>query len=427
MVTVHQSFESPLWTPFQRKFSRYLADEYPEILSGREVNPSSFRGLRNSFDRWRELGFDDIVVVSDDASSATDSIDPDLTRAVIGSSFPEELHDAFDKTLRGMISIRPEGQPSHFFKQSTGQLMGDRRSFPILCLIHLSAKRAFLRMNGVPRWAWWIRVNGDDGIIVLPRSWVPAYFDFMSNLWELNSLKTYVHNRYFSFNSAIFTLDGVKTPIIRWSLISGIDKFGDMLTNPLIWNTILDSCPSLGRELWERFIKKPHWRSLLDYEMRGTHRVRRYNNWFTPLCSAGLGLVPPDDLEWGLTPRHSAGVREAMFRVIEGLPLGDLSSRVGRRDRDRRKYFVMKSVVPVAGFGKGIPPAMPAGLKGSLVEASLQTGNTFLFAGRLPNYSCWSDVFGAKENLDLLRTVKDVRVDLHGSILGKEGSDQFRL
>jgi hypothetical protein len=330
------------------------------------------------------------MIVSDDADAATDSIDPLLTNAVGAALIPEDLQDLWVKCNGGIVSYGK--YPVAPVEKTTGQLMGDRRSFPLLCLIHLAAKRAFLRENGVPFWL--VRVNGDDGIILLPKSLVEPYFAFMSNLWGMNRLKTYVHSRYFSFNSTFF--DSKRTervPIIRWNLIMGRDKYGNRGLNPMVWNTVReDAPPEAEEELLRYFIKE--WRGVLSYlDKKGNG-----NNWFLPTSVGGFGLRTSSTFK--ITPRQRAAIRLARESVGESR-LGSMRTRVVKHvfaTALKVPHVVVKGYTTYASFHKGLS----LGTNPKLVKSNEM--ETRLFVGKLPTHGVSQEEF-----LDVYWTLRDVR------------------
>jgi hypothetical protein len=211
----------------------------------------------------------------------------------------------FKGSLKGNLHYKSQSGDSWSIEQSTGQLMGDRRSFPLLCAIHCAAKYAFLKMKGYKRSEWFVRVNGDDGVILLREEDVSEYLEFISNLWPMNKLKTYVHKRFFSFNSVLWdALKGIQVEIIRWNMVDCIDKFGNRSMDPTLFNEVAEACPSVDREqLWKYFIGNPQWRKQLK-------RLGEYNphlNWHLPLALGGLG-IRRDSQNYSVTQRQLAAI-----------------------------------------------------------------------------------------------------------------------
>jgi hypothetical protein len=279
VITKHEPFESPLWADFQRTLMRYMA-KFNWLLCGKDWQPVVFKTLAGP----------GRVIVSDDGSAATDSIHPDLTISCVLSKIPKQVRKLFEVCWTGLLEYQMQ-DGGFFVQQVNGQAMGDRRSFPILCLIHGAAKIAWFRKHGLePRFF----VNGDDGVASVPKELLEDYLSWMSQLWELNPPKTYVHERFLSFNSKMFdAIHGNEISIIRWNLIYRKHKYGGTLTDPRVWNKVLKDCPP-GSELalWREF--NSHWAK----EMK---RITKGNNWFLPCWVGGLGLEPPPGLKVRLT------------------------------------------------------------------------------------------------------------------------------
>jgi len=324
VITVHHASETTGYATFQKRAQKIISNR--EVTTGRVGDNSQegpncdftdldFQELREKLQRMQGI-YGECVVVSDDASAATDSIDPDLSSRFVGALVdPEDpLYPCLTKWSGATINY-PEKYGIESVTHSYGQLMGDRRSFPILCAIHRSAKHAFLHSFGFTKDLWFVRVNGDDGVILLPRGYVKAYFDWMGNLWKLNMNKTYVSNKVFSFNSVLWMVEsGKKVDLIRHKLIDRFDKFGEKISNPIVWNRVADSIKNQSSEVqkkvWSYFAAT--WRDILrKVSDNGT------NNWFLPLAAGGLGLTKPKGLEFKVTLLQKGAVKFAHDHIDE--------------------------------------------------------------------------------------------------------------
>jgi hypothetical protein len=147
-------------------------------------------------------------------------------------------------------------------------------------------KMAFLKQYGLEDPWSLFAVNGDDGIAVIPKRLVSAYFDWMGLFWKLNRLKTYVSANFLSFNSQFFI--DVKgraklVPLIRWNLIINNDKNGQKGLDPRVWNKVRECAPHYMEEyLFAQF--RLNWDGVLK-PCSATG-----NNWFLPLVLGGAGL-----------------------------------------------------------------------------------------------------------------------------------------
>jgi hypothetical protein len=322
VITIHQAFESALWSGFQKHLARENL-KIPQILSGKsvEVDDKVWSDFPQDFvDRLRAAArlYDSLgikwKIVSDDASNATGTIHPLLTvmasEGDISNEYCPDLDWIFRNTFCGEIH-RPEmEQVFNSWFQHNGQCMGDRRSFPILCRIHYGAKRAFCRRYSLPPA---FGINGDDGVIILPEYLIEEYFEFMNELWEINRLKTYVHDFVFSFNSRFYDFRNMsEVGIVRYSLIRGQDKFGEQSQDPRVWNQIQSSNKVVDEDkLFRQFAK--FWKGRL------CHLTKGGNNYFLPLCCGGLGLRPPRDRVWTTTKQQRLAISVADKKLERGV------------------------------------------------------------------------------------------------------------
>jgi hypothetical protein len=146
------------------------------------------------------------VFVSGDYESATDSLNmahsKALLRAVLGRCtflpphYGQSLLDSLDAII---VHDGKQGPPACEFEMSSGQLMGDKLSFPLLCLYNFVAFKSCIRRK-VP-----LKINGDDiafrGTRDEAESWVEGVG--RSGL-VLHKGKTQVSPTFFSLNSVIF-------------------------------------------------------------------------------------------------------------------------------------------------------------------------------------------------------------------------------
>nr|WPR16955.1 MAG: RNA-dependent RNA polymerase [Mbeech associated botourmia-like virus 43] len=158
------------------------------------------------------------VFVSGDYESATDNLNQDVARHILGV--------VSRQCTRVPVFVREAGLRSlectAFFRESTGlkdfvvrrgQLMGNSLSFPLLCLQnYLSFK--FLLGRDVP-----VKINGDDIVFRATPSEFESWADGVSRCGlTLSRGKTAVSRRWFSLNSTFFVAGTVRVreaPVIR--------------------------------------------------------------------------------------------------------------------------------------------------------------------------------------------------------------------
>jgi len=319
VITVHHAWEPALWSGYQKHLARQNR-QIPQILSGKselvdgiwEDFPEDIRKIfRDAKNHYESLGVD-WVLISADATAATDSIHPLTTLAgaegSLSNAYCPDLDWLFKNTWTGVYGDPRLSSVEQIFSdpllQLNSQAMGDRRSFVILCRIHYAVNSRFCSRFRLPKA---FAINGDDGLIILPRALVSEYFSFCENLWEVNRLKTYVSSSVFSFNSQFYHFpDFTRVGIVRYSLIRGQDKFGMVSQDPRVFNTVLRTNSILSENhLFLEFRK--FWKSRLD------KLTRHGNNYFLPLCCGGLGLRPPRDRVWTTSrqQRHAIVLADA--------------------------------------------------------------------------------------------------------------------
>jgi len=216
-----------------------------------------------------------------------------------GSNVNGDIFETYDVQIRGL----------------NGQPMGDRRSFVLLSLIHHSVKLAFVKQYRLERLGVQIFAhNGDDGLIVLPRRLVPAYISWMNKLWGLNEMKTWIDTEIFSFNSQTYRVKGGKVssiPKIRWNLIQRVDKYGEKIHDPTVWNSVSESLPEgLHESIFHHHFKN-YWSKTLSNLCRGG------NNYFLPHNVGGLGLNPYG-IRFKISPRQYLAIKIADYHLLKG-------------------------------------------------------------------------------------------------------------
>lgn len=284
IITVHHAYEAVLFAKeAEDQQQSFLKSK--EILSGKIITADSYTQIGEFLKRHPEG-----LVVSDDGDAATDSINHDVVSAGLEENFSEELNFRLKESLSGEFTSTIAGQQVRC-GQTTGQMMGARYSFVLLCKTHYIWKKLFLCNMKYKAIDQVFFINGDDGVICLKNAHdVKLYKDWMSTLWSLNPMKTYVSRHYFSFNSEMrLTKTGQLVPMVRWNVIRGIDKFGNNSKDPTLYNLVVKDALGLipERELWKFFIGNPHWRGVfaaLDEKTDGA------SNWFLPKPLGGYGI-----------------------------------------------------------------------------------------------------------------------------------------
>jgi hypothetical protein len=369
IVTVHHAPESLIFEQAAKNLQSFLS-RTRECLSGKVVDDSSWSGLREVFDEMTSLDLDP-VIVSDDASAATDSIAHSLLMKVAPWLLPESLLPIFHRLSKGMLKYEDNDE----IDQVTGQLMGARWSFGFLCAIHMAAKRSFLSEYCVPRRLHFFRVNGDDGVIVLPRFLLETYFSYMGNLWVINRQKTMVSTVAFLFNSQMrYLKDYTEVPKIRFNLIAGVTKYGNSYQVPSVLNCALSSVPKKYEDhIWEWSMASRHWQKTLSELSRKSPSA----NWCLPYHLGGLGI----NRSWGKFEISSRQMRQVDWW---------LSGDIDRINHHRTRVQNSAKVLNCLSMSRRIPcvdsevisrAVTPIGVK---EKASEETGDLSLKVRPLP-------------------------------------------
>lgn len=162
------------------------------------------------------------VFVSGDYESATDNLNLHVQRQIL-----DVILDHATCVPEGVKSRARESQTmgldlnGEIFRQSSGQLMGNLLSFPLLCIVNYLSFR-FSCGTQYP-----VRVNGDDIVFRAPRRIADRWMDNVSlSGLTLSRGKTSVSPSFFSLNSRLFKAGFKKVslvPCIRSTSYFGVD------------------------------------------------------------------------------------------------------------------------------------------------------------------------------------------------------------
>jgi hypothetical protein len=197
---------------YQKALWRHL-QTFPQFaLTGR---PLEQLDLLDLLDREAKLGLNFPDWVSGDYSSATDSLDIRHTKAAFEASLFKDksggllLQDVLRSVLYEQEIHYPSKSGLSPINQTTGQLMGSTLSFPILCVVNLTAYwRALETFLGrtVEVFDLPVLVNGDD---ILFRANQQLYDLWQKEIhdvgFELSLGKNYIHSTYLTVNSQLYS------------------------------------------------------------------------------------------------------------------------------------------------------------------------------------------------------------------------------
>jgi hypothetical protein len=176
------------------------------LLRG-DAKPGKFKGFSHVLGE---------VFVSGDYESATDNFCLGHSRAILDSVLDTtSLCEGVRNMARSSLSAVVVSKGRETLMKS-GQLMGDKLSFPLLCLTNYLAFVYSMRPYGrLPP----VRINGDDIVFRSTRAQADSWFKGVSSSGLVVSVgKTMVHDRFFSLNSSFFEASRflpIQVPFIR--------------------------------------------------------------------------------------------------------------------------------------------------------------------------------------------------------------------
>lgn len=257
-----------------------------------------------------------------------------LLQAVLekATKIPSEVKECALASLDADVLVKGQRHQT-----SSGQLMGDRLSFPLLCLMNFVAFKHALGRK-VP-----LAINGDDIVFRCRRVEAEEWFQSVADSGLVVSKgKTLVNSSFLSLNSNIFVAGMTRVhqvPFVRSKSIfrQGEDSlaFGDRYRSSFV-GQFSGQALSLARNLFFSFNRNPLFAS--NCSLRRGHML----NW-PPGVIKYFGLTQRE--EWYLSLPHEA---DRLRQKGEGLPEGMksvISDRMNRKlskdeDREVRDLFI---------------------------------------------------------------------------------------
>jgi hypothetical protein len=216
------------------------------------------------------------VFVSGDYEAATDNFNASHSQYLVdrlaerSHTVPQNTWTELRESLVGKVRYCPTMNPDDDLEgeQTSGQMMGNYCSFPLLCMINMCTifltfgKERAIQMAEKNE----VKINGDDIVFKTTREGYEQWARAVQNLGLILSRgKTLVHERFWSINSGFFRstrrIRGngiVAVPVIRSSCLFGPPK--DTRSTPLKHSRLL------GRGMWGR---------LGDFVKGTQHRTQR--------------------------------------------------------------------------------------------------------------------------------------------------------
>jgi len=202
---------------------RPLVKNHPSYLKLRPVHTFIYDRLSKqpwllrgspSMSSFRKAGFEPrSKYLSADFSAATDNIPIEVAEAIVDAIASRSSPSVVPLLSEVRRSLRPTiTMPSGELQPTTGQLMGNLCSFPLLCLQNYLASEWVSHLSGikVP-----MLINGDDLVAQAPQKWVDDYRSWAPRLgFSLNEKKTSFSTKP-NINSTYFTSNFKEIPFVR--------------------------------------------------------------------------------------------------------------------------------------------------------------------------------------------------------------------
>jgi hypothetical protein len=237
MVTAMDGLLTFASTPLQMSLWKYLQSMPVFHLVGSPVTESYIQDIAAR--HLRAGGSRDDQWVSGDYSAATDGLCIELSKILIDEVLDKlsgQQISSYREKLRSILTEQlityPPGSGVDPILQHTGQLMGSKLSFPVLCMANLfayilaldedkreAALRSFRTMQDLP-----VAINGDDILFLAS----PAHYERWSERIKLVGFtksvgKNFYHPRFLTVNSAPIEFQWPKTPFEYWKQFSWAD------------------------------------------------------------------------------------------------------------------------------------------------------------------------------------------------------------
>jgi hypothetical protein len=384
-ITTSCAFEFAAGKPYQDQLARRMKKN-PNMLFGRMVEKEDINNLMaRSFSYWQGRGFEkkDLVFVSGDYESATDNIDPSYSKYIDKKCFslgflPDfklpscelmplwkimaKIYEYCDNrsgpnySRNNWININlffksnldrlyPEGvmvsevraqqwsgrsiviDKDTSIIQTFGQMMGDVKSFPVLCFLNLSLWSSVCDNRRVIVGKLKIEppclVNGDDFLAFAPLKYVTRYLEKAKQFGFTMSLgKTYISKRVAVINSRPFfvnfkSLKSIESVPVELHLLNVVQNQQQDLPFEGNIDLITDLCkPKERRLMFSKFI-------LFNKSKITTMTRGGKLNLFIPRILGGIGAILRD----GMVTKVSYGQKWAALYQIKRLELGILPER----------------------------------------------------------------------------------------------------
>lgn len=289
------------------------------------------------------------VFVSGDYESATDNFNLIHSQTILGEVLKTMKNTPMAIRIRALESLDAEIVYKNFrVHQESGQLMGDKLSFPLLCLTNYLAFAYAMRPfcskgKGLPP----VKINGDDIVFRCTKAMADRWFDVVAKSGLVVSRgKTMVHDKYFSLNSTFFTA----TPS-GCRLIPCIRSEPIFVPNPdaaMFLNGRLNACNVGFKGKKKHTLLRLFLRQNVGYLWKSQVSLRRGHNVLVPsYIQRDLGLMEREETYLSLGPSYDK-FSESKKDSIDGYRRVVLSSRrlvkAAVRARDSvREAFVQKA------------------------------------------------------------------------------------
>nr|WAK77888.1 MAG: RNA-dependent RNA polymerase [Botourmiaviridae sp.] len=298
---MHDNALRPLHKAIYSHLSRF-----PWLVRG-DANPNKFKDF---------TPVEGEVFVSGDYESATDNLNSELQRAILGElldssySVPPGIKEHVLSTYSSMLTSGKRGQDAPVFEQKRGQLMGQLTSFPLLCLVNYITFRYSIR-RPVP-----VRINGDDIVFrATPDEFARWERNVAKGGLTLCKGKTMVHRRGFTLNSTPFWAMSKGAKSVGYVRSSAIYKQGKVHELVQSMNGRYYSCCAGFGAVRRTAVRK----FFLHHNQRAIHASRRS---LTRGLGLSVGRATLHDL--GLWHRELYYLEQVVERPVPSLTKGAL-------------------------------------------------------------------------------------------------------
>jgi hypothetical protein len=194
------------------------------------------------------------VFVSGDYESATNNLNIHIQEAILDGilenswTVPPQIESLARRSQRTLLSLSRDEPVGLAVQQSSGQLMGNLLSFPLLCIVNYLGFRYFGGLEETRDLP--VKINGDDIVFRAPEDVARRWMEAVSaSGLKLSKGKTLVHKVYFSLNSRLFSSRGSvrALPAVRCTAMGYRPNDNPVASLSGRWRQVVKDFPRRGR------------------------------------------------------------------------------------------------------------------------------------------------------------------------------------